>query len=402
MANHVRRFLTGAIGVGCLLSTASLIPATAAETSPIGEPKKATSAKYTLPLDITGDAALSEARDSFKSSLKSLSASEGATIWDKASNTLTVQFTSDAAINKAQTLRAKSATPFKVKYVQVKYTENELSTLSDKLFDDQKKWAGASGIGGGYDPVTNRVLLQVDPKYKDSATLVRAIKGLKDPRVTLQYVQATTHTGTETRVVDFAPWTVGATITSSPKGNGCTLGWAWRMKDTNEVVGSTARHCADLDWYNNGHKVGTVFKSAKAVDSALMHGSTYSPTVFVGNQTTGEVRPVVGFDGAWSVGDQVAMSGATTGLNVSSVKVPSYTLPSCAGEYAGLKGVLMATHPTAGGDSGGPWLTTQKGTGSAIAHGQHWGYGCASGYTGSFFIKLNDIAGAQNAGLLIQ
>jgi hypothetical protein len=69
------------------------------------------------------------------------------------------------------------------------------------------------------------------------------------------------------------------------------------------------------------------------------------------------------------------MSGMTSGLVVSTVAIPSYTLSSCAGDYAGAGGVLVETHPTSGGDSGGPWLTTQRGAGYVIAHGQRFGYG---------------------------
>jgi len=171
---------------------------------------------------------------------------------------------------------------------------------------------------------------------------------------------------------------------------------------TNEVVGSTARHCVDVYWYNNGTYVGTVFQSKIAADSAIMRGSTYSAPVFVGDQTTSDIRPVVGIDTSWSVGDSVAMSGATTGLNVTTVKVPTYTLPSCEGTYAGLTGVLMQAHVTDHGDSGGPWLTTQSGTGYVVAHGQHWGQGCLAGYDGSFFVKLNSISSAQGASILLQ
>lgn len=122
--------------------------------------------------------------------------------------------------------------------------------------------------------------------------------------------------------------------------------------------------------------------------------------MFVGDQTTSVVRRVVTFDPLWNVGASVAMSGRSSGLNVMTVKLPTYTLPSCAGDYAGLVGVLMQSHVTAPGDSGGPWLTTQSGTGYMVAHGQHFGFGCAADYTGSFFIKLNSISSAQSASIL--
>ena len=130
-----------------------------------------------------------------------------------------------------------------------------------------------------------------------------------------------------------------------------------------------------------------------------MRGTSYSPTVFVGGVNTSDIRKVVAVDTAWNVGDSVAMSGRSTGLNVSTVKLATYTLPSCAGEFAGLVGVLMQNHITDYGDSGGPWLTTLSGSGDVVAHGQHFGRGCASGYAGSFFIKLNTISALQGVTL---
>jgi len=268
------------------------------------------------------------------------------------------------------------------------------------LLENQSEWAGASGIGGGFDPQSNRVLLQVDPKYKDADKLTNAIKNLKDPRVSLQILESAGDGVFESRTDDHAPWTAGAAIDST--NYICTLGWTWRKWSTNEVVGSTARHCTELAWYNNGTYVGTVFQSKQSADSAIMRGSTYSPSVFVGNQTTNDIRAVVGFRATWAVGDAVAMSGRTTGLNVTTVRIPTYTLPSCGGPAAGVSGVLMQAHVTDDGDSGGPWLTTQSGTGNVIAHGQHVGHGCATGYTGSFFVKVNSISSAQGVSLLVQ
>lgn len=398
MTRHVGRLVIGGISTGCLLGAAWLAPASADEPNPAPDPKTATASRGSLPLDVTGDAVLSEERDRFRATLKPLSAYDGGMIWDGPSKTLTVQLTSGAALQQARTMTAKAATPFSVNYVQVKYTANELDALSEKLLGNQVKWAGASGIGGGYDPAKNRVILQVDPKYKDAPTLVRAIEKLKDPRITLEYIKTVGGRDIESRDDDSAPWKAGVII-DSPEAGVCTQGWAWKMWGTNEIVGSTARHCRNLVWYNKGAYVGTVFKSAKSVDSAFMHGSTYSPTVFVGDEFTNDVRAVVGIDTAWVASDSVAMS-ANSGLFVSTVKLPTYTLPSCS-TFPGLRGVLMKTDVSTEGDSGGPWLTTQSGSGNVIAHGQHVGDGCAVNYDGSFFVKLTDISAAQGASLYI-
>jgi hypothetical protein len=399
--NHARRLVIGGASAGILLAGAVLSPASAADRDASPDPNVADASRWSLPVDVTGDADASAERDRIRAALKPVLASDGGMLWDAATKTLTIQMTSSAALQQARGLvsAAAVAPSYRIEYAQVGYAADDLEALSAKLLGDQAAWAGATGIGGGFDPKANRVLLQVDPKYKDADTLIAAIKKLDDPRVTLQILESVGN-GQESRVADSAPWKAGAAIDSTTSG--CTLGWTWRMWTTNEVVGSTARHCADLVWYNNSIYVGTVFKSAKWADSALMRGTSYSPSVFVGNTTTNDIRPVVGIDTSWNYGDAVAMSGRTTGLTVSTVAIPSYTMPSCAGDYAGIDGVLMETHPTSGGDSGGPWLTTQSGTGYAIAHGQHFGYGCAAGYGGSFFIRLNTIASAQGASLLVQ
>lgn len=243
------------------------------------------------------------------------------------------------------------------------------------------------------------------PGGKDAATLIRAIENLNDPRVTLERVEPVDNWKPESRDADIAPWTTGAKIhySGGDPSQYCTLGWAWRLWSNGGIVGSTARHCPNLVYDNNGVYVGTVYSSKKIADSAFMSNSNgYSPSVFVGNQTTTDYRPVVGVITSWVAGVPVAMSGSTSGLTVTTVRFPTYTLPyfpSC-GEGQGLVGVLMWDHFTMGGDSGGPWLTTQSVTGNAFAHGQHFGYGCAAGYAGSFFVKLNAISSAQQASIL--
>jgi len=320
-------------------------------------------------------------------------------LWNASTQTATVQMTSQGALEQARSLVAGTKTPLRVTYALVSYSANELEALATRLLADQASWAGASGIGGGYDPVSNRVLLQVDPAAPGADIQIAAIRKLNDPRVSLQILKSVGGV-VESRTADWAPWTTGAAIDSA--NYSCTLGWAWKLWSNSQVVGSTARHCTDLVWSNNGVYVGTVFQSTPAADSALMNGSSYSPSVFVGPAATADIRPVVGVDTSWAYGDLVAMSGRTTGLNVAAVQLPTYTLPACAGAYAGLSGVLMQTHVTAGGDSGGPWLTTLSGSGDAIAHGQHFGRGCLAGYAGSFFVKLNSISAAQHASILVQ
>lgn len=398
MTKRMGRVVAAGVSVAFLLG-GSLSSAYGSEPGPASDPKGAGASHRSLPLDITGDAVLSQKRDRLRDVLRPLQAYDGGMIWDPAGKVLTIQMTSDAAITKARGRVAASKTTLQTKFVRVQYSAKELDDLSNRLLGNQLQWAGATGIGGGHDVRSNRVVLEVDREYKDAATLISAIEKLKDPRVSLQVLDAIEGWRPESRVDDWAPWSAGAAIDGNT-GYRCTLGWTWRLWGTGEVVSSTARHCTDLFWYNNGTYLGTVYQSSQWPDSALIRGTSYSPTVFVGNQTTSDFRTVKTIDTSWQIGDSVAMSGRTTGLNVTTVQDPNYTLPSCAGQYAGMVGVLMQSHVTDEGDSGGPWLTTQS-DGTAVAHGQHFGRGCLAGKTGSFFVKLNTISAAQRASILL-
>lgn len=166
------------------------------------DPKVAAAAQahWTLPLDITGDAALSEERDRLSNVLRPLSAFDGGMIWDHAGKVLTIQMTSDAAITQAREMVAESGTNLQINFVRVQYSAKELEDLSNRLLGNQLQWAGARGIGGGHDVRSNRVVLQVDRKFKDAATLISAIETLKDPRISLEIADAIDDWRPESRV----------------------------------------------------------------------------------------------------------------------------------------------------------------------------------------------------------
>jgi hypothetical protein len=90
---------------------------------------------------------------------------------------------------EARDLVAAAKTGLQVKFALVKYSAMELEDLSSRLLENQSEWAGAFCIGGGYDPQSNRVLLQLDPKYKDADKVTNAIKNLEDPRISLQILE---------------------------------------------------------------------------------------------------------------------------------------------------------------------------------------------------------------------
>lgn len=134
-----------------LLTTSNPVYGSAAD--PASDPKVAAAwqAQGTLPLDVTGDAALAEERDRLRNMLKPLADYDGGMIWDPAAQVLTVQMTSDAAITQAREMVAASGTDLRVKYARVQYSAMELEELSNRLLGDQLQWAGAQGLGGGHD-----------------------------------------------------------------------------------------------------------------------------------------------------------------------------------------------------------------------------------------------------------
>lgn len=140
-----------------------------------------------LPLDITGEALASEEMDRIRALLEPLTAYDGGMLWDSESTTLTVQMTTEDALQQARLLLlVTSPTWLRVLFVQVQYSADELSELADRLFPHQIIWAGATGISGGVDHYINRVILLVDRNQPDAATLIQAINNLNDPRTVLQ------------------------------------------------------------------------------------------------------------------------------------------------------------------------------------------------------------------------
>ncbi|RZT15031.1 hypothetical protein EV649_5812 [Kribbella sp. VKM Ac-2569] len=173
------------MGAGVALA-GSLVTGAAAD-----DPKVTPRNEWSVPLDVTGDWDLSAERDRLAGLLKPLAAYDGGMLWNASTKTLTVQMTSSAALLQAKSLIARSATRMRVNFVRVQYSAKDLDELAARLLQHQRRWAGASGIGGGFDPTINRVLLQVDPDYEYAATLIRAINRLHDPRVVLQTIRST-------------------------------------------------------------------------------------------------------------------------------------------------------------------------------------------------------------------
>ncbi|MGW1345939.1 hypothetical protein ACWCOV_33150 [Kribbella sp. NPDC002412] len=151
--------------------------------------------EWSLPLDVTGDARYSEERDRVRAALKHLQAYDGGMLWDASTSTLTIQMTTEDALQQARLLLlVTSPTWLRVMFVQVQYSALELTEVAARLLEHQTAWAGVSGISGGVDYRANRVRFLVNRNHEHADTLIQAINHLNDPRITLELY---TLTGTE-------------------------------------------------------------------------------------------------------------------------------------------------------------------------------------------------------------
>ncbi|MFI6680991.1 hypothetical protein [Kribbella sp. NPDC050470] len=153
---------------------------------------KGTGAQDWLPLDVTGDARYSEERDRVSAMLKHLQAYDGGMLWDASTSTLTIQMTTEDALQQARLLLlVTSPTWLRVMFVQVQYSALELTELASRLLEHQTAWAGASGLGGGADLRANRVQFVLNRNHEHADTLIQAVNALNDPRITLDVYTST-------------------------------------------------------------------------------------------------------------------------------------------------------------------------------------------------------------------
>ncbi|MGW6276600.1 hypothetical protein [Kribbella sp. NPDC055071] len=302
-----------------------------------------------------------------------------------------------------------------------------------------------TGVGGGWDPQKNRVVLVV-PENKLQAWTDQ-VRALKDDRISIETYQEAPGgiqarrlvrksgtlphramapgncDSTPCRIDDWGPpytcttcrWSGGIWLSQDQFREpydgtvlryfnpDCTAGFNWRQWQTNITFGSTAHHCWEVDqddfrWWHGGRYYGSIEITSPASDTMLMGAANldFGPYVYVGDQTTNARRAVVGVDNNWAVGDQVALSGARSGLLVSSVKNPAYKDPG-----DGLKYVLMNTAIGSDGDSGAPMLTTRSTDGQVIAHGQMIGFGPPGENDGTEFMPVTFISGKVGASILV-
>ncbi|TDW18418.1 hypothetical protein [Kribbella kalugense] len=140
-----------------------------------------------VPLDVTGEARYSAECDRIRAMLRQLDAYDGGMLWDSETATLTIQMTSEDALQEARLLLlVTDPTWLRVMFVQVQYPLQELNQLASRLFEHQNEWAGASGFSGGVDQRANRLELLLDGEHPDADLLIRAVERLADPRIKLE------------------------------------------------------------------------------------------------------------------------------------------------------------------------------------------------------------------------
>jgi hypothetical protein len=361
-------------------------------------------------IDVTGEAKLQSQIDSVARALSRGPVPDGGLKWDPDRRVLVVALAGNVNGTSSDVERAKSSVlavskGLNVEFRSVRYSRTELEQLASWLFSTMDEWApGLTGAGGGFDQDANRVVVSVRLDTGHASAWAERVRALNDDRITVKYFMPRGGPWLENRLDDFAPWTGGAwlhfssTVDATTSNAWCTLGFTWRKWSNNALYGGTANHCTDegayTRFYNDKVFVGLPILTSPASDSMLLGGSSYSATVFVGSQSTNDIRLVKAVDTSWNVNDLVAFSGARSGLVTARVQRTGYLDP-CIGLHL----TLMDQHVTTGGDSGGPWLTTMSGSGDVVAHGQHIGRSCE--YGGSVFMPLQTISAKLSSSLAL-
>jgi hypothetical protein len=346
---------------------------------------------------VTSDGVVDQLVASVDAAFAGRRAAFGGYRWDAATGSLRVLVTDPQVTDVVRSRISRSA---RVVFSTVPRTYDEVNGSARTLFDTRASWApDPSAVYTSHaDEQTGTVVLSVRP---DQVEQVRA--RITDPRVRVE-AGAPVRLQAGTRRSDRGGWTGGnalqASLSAPPAGDAdCTQGFTWKRWSNGALVGGIANHCVGgtrTTWYHDGRKVGTVFQTSPASDSALIDpvpGAVYSPTVWVGGRTTNVERPVVGV-GTAVVGRQIALSGANSGLTVDTVLDDSVN-----SDYGPL--VVMTGAPSVDGDSGGPWLNTQSGTGNAIAFGQHVGLTLHSGAYRSAFVPVTWISARLSASIAL-
>lgn len=152
-------------------------------------------------LDITGTADMQKQIDSIVALLNKGPVPDGGLSWDSDTRSVVVRLVgpvdgTSPEVEKLKSSVLKLAKGFTVEFQSVRYSRAELEQLADRLFSTMRRWApGLPGAGGGWNPLTNRVELQVPVESAQAWT--KRVRALNDNRVAL-YIYTPVNNGDDT------------------------------------------------------------------------------------------------------------------------------------------------------------------------------------------------------------
>jgi hypothetical protein len=95
------------------------------------DPKVTGAQEWSLPLDVTGDARYSEERDLVRATLMHLQAYDGGMLWDASTSTLTIQMTTEDALQPTRLLLLVTSPAWlRAMFVQIQYSALELREVA--------------------------------------------------------------------------------------------------------------------------------------------------------------------------------------------------------------------------------------------------------------------------------
>jgi len=154
-------------------------------------------------IDITGTADLQAQIDSIAELLSKGSVPDGGLSWDADTRKVVVRLVgpvdgTSPAVELLKSSVLAAAKGFTVEFQSVKYSRAELVQLGYRLFATTDQWApGLSGVGGGWDPVKNRVEVLIPDDKGQAQAWVERVQALNDDRIVTRIVTPAPGTGLE-------------------------------------------------------------------------------------------------------------------------------------------------------------------------------------------------------------
>jgi hypothetical protein len=264
---------------------------------------------------------------------------------------------------------SSSAVPVQAEIV--KYTDVELTAVTDQISTDAANWReqGVNLTSWGPDVESNTVLISLENCSSDASARLLATYG------DIVSVDTTSTSATSSsRTNDIAPWFGGGKMTQG--GTSCTLGFSATRRSDGKTVMLTAGHCGGGTWKNGDGSatIGTASQvnwlNGRQQDSMVIPVTSNSATIF--SDPTSTTRSVTAIAPTTvPVGTLVCTDGVTD-REVCSVKITALNQDVT---YSGTTVTgLTKGHQTAGkaafsaGDSGGPVGAT-SGSNKITAYG---------------------------------